>query len=175
MSCLVSPQLWSESSSLGLCRWTSLGFLVPESGESCSLQFVILPHDFSSSSSIILSFGCLQHATKAQSVSLLSGFRGLWEWDHEDSFLSCHCSASSGYVQIRKFADQEICRRFHGHISECSLSISLLCFTGIPTSSSGNRTRFFRRIWCWRSVSGQLEFGESLLDLLNDIFISRFW
>jgi hypothetical protein len=50
---LVSPQLWSEPSSLRLCRWTSLGVLVPESGESCSLQFVILPHDFSQSSSAL--------------------------------------------------------------------------------------------------------------------------
>jgi hypothetical protein len=69
---LVSPQLWSEPSSLRLCRWTSLGVLVPKSGESCSLQFVILPHDFSQYSSVTLSVGCLQHETR-RSLSLLPG------------------------------------------------------------------------------------------------------
>jgi hypothetical protein len=108
---------------------------VPESGESCSLQFVILPHDFSSSSSIILSFGCLQHATKAQSVSLLSGFRGFWEWDHEDSFLSCHCS---GWLYVKTWLSRlrslsqillpRVCNFFD--LASSVLLLLLLCLSG---------------------------------------------
>jgi hypothetical protein len=70
-----------------------------------------------------------------RSLSLLSGFRGLWEWDHEDSFLSCHCS---GWLYVKTWLSRlrslsqillpRVCNFFD--LASSVLLLLLLCLSG---------------------------------------------